>query len=176
MLTDGTVSVNNTPIEAAAMPFVLGEPAAVRTGQGRAAIALKGDGWLFLDASSSVRVLANADYNFNRVDVLSGSAIVSSATSTPLIECESATRTSSGGWFRFDAQPTNAAGERPCRVRVYEGAAAVPLVTVTNALRAGQSMICNRRCGDMIPTRDFSISELDAFDKWAQAALRLLSK
>ena len=33
------------------------------------------------------------------------------------------------GLFRFDAQSENARGERPCRLRVYQGAAAVPLVT-----------------------------------------------
>jgi hypothetical protein len=108
--------------------------------------------------------------------VLSGSAIVSSGASAPLIDCESEIRLSSGGLFRFDAQPANAGGERPCRFRVYDGAAAIPLVTVTNALRAGQSMTCDRRCGDMIPITEFSPSQLDGFDQWARRVQQQLRK
>jgi hypothetical protein len=136
----------------------------VRTTQNRAVMALKRGGWLVLDADSSARVLGNGVYDFNRLEVMTGRAIIASATSAPLVECESEIRLSSAGVFRFDVQPVDVTGKRPCQFRVYEGAAAVPLVTVTNALRAGQSMMCNRRCGDMIPTTEFSTSQLDAFD------------
>lgn len=176
VLAEGAVYLNDTPVEATAAPSVLSDVAVVRTAQGRAAIALKRGGWPFLDADSSVRVLGNGVYDFNRLEVLSGSAIVSSGTSAPLIDCESEIRLSSGGLFRVDAQPENAKGERPCRFRVYDGAAAVPLVTVTNALRAGQSMTCNRRCGDMIPTREFLPSDLDGFDQWARRVQQQLGK
>ena len=70
----------------------------------------------------------------------------------------------------------NGAGERTCRFRVFEGAAAVPLLTVTNALRAGQTMMCNRRCGDMIPTNEFSREQLDDFDQWARRIQERLTK
>jgi len=176
VLAEGAVYLNDTPVEAAAAPSVLPGVAVLRTAQGRAAIALKRVGWLFLNADSSVRVLGNAVYNFNRLEVLSGSAIVSSRTSAPLVDCESEIRLSSGGLFRFDVQPANAEGERPCRFRVYDGAAAVPLVTVTNALRAGEAMMCNRRCGDMIPTTEFSPSQLDAFDQWVRRVQQQLKK
>lgn len=80
------------------------------------------------------------------------------------------------GMFRFDVQPVNAAGERSCRVRVFEGAAAVPLVTVTNALRVGQTMMWNRRCGDLIPTREFSPEQLDGLRSVGQADARAARK
>jgi hypothetical protein len=176
VLAEGAVYVNDTPVEATAALSVLPDGAVLRTALGRAVIALKRGGWLFLDADSSARVFGNAVYNVNRLEVLSGSAIVSSGTSAPLVDCESEIRLSSGGLFRFDAQPANAEGERPCRFRVYDGAAAVPLVTVTNALRAGQSMTCNRRCGDMIPMTEFSPSQLDGFDQWVRRVQQQLKK
>jgi hypothetical protein len=176
VLAVGAVYLNDTPVDVTAAPSVLPDAALLRTVQGRAAIALKRGGCLFLDAESSARVFGNPFYDFNRLDVLSGSAIVSSGTSTPLIGCESEIRLSSGGLFRFDAQPATAGGERPCRFRVYDGAAAVSLLTVTNALRAGQSMTCNRRCGDMIPITEFPPTQLDGFDQWAQRVQRQLRK
>ncbi len=176
VLAEGAVYLNDTPVEATAAPTVLPEVAVLRTAQGRAAIALKRGGWLFLDADSSVRVFGNTVYNANRLEVISGSAIVSSGASAPLVECESEIRISTGGLFRFDSQPADAEGERPCRFRVYDGAAAVPLLTVTNALRAGQSMTCNRRCGDMIPTTEFSPSQLDEFDQWVRRVQQQLKK
>ena len=104
------------------------------------------------------------------------SAIVASETSTPLVECENNIRLSDAGMFRFDVQRVNSEVERSCRFRVFEGAAAVPLVSVTAALRAGQTMMCNRRCGDMIPTTEFSQEQLDDFDQWARQVRERLTK
>ena len=176
VLAEGTVSIEGKEVEPNAMPFVLPDVAAVRTAGNRAVIELKRGGWLFLDKDSSVRVRGNGVYNFNRIEVVTGTAVVASATSTPLVDCESQIRLSSPGIFRFDAQPADASGGRTCRFRVYEGAAAVPLTTVTNALRPGQSMMCDRRCGDMIPTMEFSTSQLDAFDQWARRMLEQIGR
>jgi hypothetical protein len=176
VLAEGAVYLNDTPVDATAAPSVLPDVALLRTVQGRAAIALKRGGWLLLDAKSSVRVFGNPFDDFNRLDVLSGSAIVSSGTSAPVIGCESEIRISNGGLFRFDAQPATADGERPCRFRVYDGTAAVSLLTVTNALRAGQSMMCNRRCGDMIPITEFPPTQLDRFDQWARRVQQQLTR
>jgi hypothetical protein len=171
LLAEGVVYLNDRPVETGAAPSVLPDTAVVRTTEGRAALALKRGGWLFLDAGASVRVTGNGVYNFNRLEVLTGSAIVASGTSSPLVDCENEIRLSNTGVFRFDAQPVNPNGERPCQFRVYEGAAAVSLVSVSNALRAGQSMLCNRRCGDMVPTLEFSPDQLDEFDQWARRIL-----
>jgi hypothetical protein len=162
------VYLNDRAVGPNSAPFVLPDSAVLRTRQGHAAIALKRGGLLFVDAGTSVRVLRNGVYNFNRIEVLTGSAIVASETSAPLVDCENDIRLSDAGMFRFDVQRVNSTGERSCRFRVFEGAAAVPLVSVTNALRAGQAMMCNRRCGDMIPTMEFSREQLDDFDQWAR--------
>jgi hypothetical protein len=170
VLAEGTVYLNDQPVAEGAAASALPDAAVVRAEKGRAVIALKRGGWLFLDTGASVRVAANTLYNFNRIDVLAGSAIVMSVTSAPIVECGSSVRLSNAGVFRFDAQPVTATGEHPCAFRVFEGAAAVPLATVTNALRAGQKMTCNRRCGDMIPTLQFSPDALDEFDLWSRQA------
>ncbi|HEY3136149.1 MAG TPA: hypothetical protein VGL29_08985, partial [Blastocatellia bacterium] len=140
VLTEGVVYLNDRQVEANSLPSVLPDAAVLRTTQGRAAIALKRGGWIFLDSASSVRVFGNSVYNFNRLEVLTGSAVVASGTSTPVVECEREIRLSDTGFFRFDVLQIDALAERFCRVRVYEGAAAVQLITVTNALRAGQAM------------------------------------
>ena len=174
-VAEGVVYLNDTAVEAKAVPSVLPDNAVLRTAAGRTAIALKRGGWLFLETDSSVRVLGNGVYNFNRLEVLAGSAIVASGTSAPVVDCHSDIRLSDAGMFRFDVQPVNSAGERSCRFRVFEGAAAVPLVSVTNALRAGQTMTCNRRCGDMNPTMEFAREQLDDFDRWARQTQARLS-
>src|SRR6185436_8681631 len=127
VLTNGVVYLDDKAVAPGTAPLLLPDVAVLRTSQGRAAVALKRGGWLFLDAESTVRVRGNGVYNFNRLEVLSGSAIVASETSAPLVDCESEISLSSSGLFRFDAQPEHA-GERPCRFRVYDGAASVPLM------------------------------------------------
>ena len=172
---EGAVHLNDRALEPDSIPAVLPDRAELRTTQGRAAVALRRGGVLLLDAGTSVRVLGNGAYNFNRIEVLTGSVIVASGTSAPVVECENEIRLSDTGTFRLDVQRTND-GERVCRFRVFEGAAAVPLLTVTTALRAGQTMMCNRRCGDMIPTQEFSREQLDDFDQWARRIQERLLK
>ena len=173
---EGEVYLNDRSVESSSTPSVLRDDVVVRTTQGRAAIALKRGGFLFLDAGTSVRVLGNGVYNFNRIEVLTGSAIVASDTSAPLVGCENEIKLSDAGLFRVDVRQAGPSGERSCQFRVFAGAAAVPLVTVTNALRAGQTMMCNRRCGDMVPTKEFAREQLDDFDRWAQRMHERLRK
>ena len=175
VLVERTVSVNDRPVATNSAPIALPDTALVRAAQGRAMIALKPGGWLFLDADASVRVTDNAD-DSNRLEVLTGSAIVAATTSAPVVECENEVRLSKSGLFRFDAQPVDARGERHCQVRVYEGAATVRLETLASELRPGQTMMCNRRCGDMIPTKESPPSQLDEFDQWARRTYELLAR
>ena len=165
---EGEVYLNDRAVESNSAPSILPDNVVLGTSQGRAAVALKRGGLLYLNAGTSVRVLGNGVYNFNRIEVMTGSAIVASQASSPLVDCENEMRLSDAGMFRFDVQRVNVTGERSCQFRVFEGAAAVRLVSVTNALRAGQTMMCNRQCGDMIPTMDFSREQLDDFDRWAR--------
>ena len=161
---EGQVFLDDRPVTGAA-PVDLDEAALVRTASGRAVVALKRGGSLTLDSHSRVRIVANGNYNFNRIEILDGSAIVDSGASAPLVTCRSEVRLSSDGTFRFDVP--NASGTQ-CRFRVFDGAAAVPLATVTNALRSGQSMTLDPTCGDMIPTVPFSTGQLDDFDRWTR--------
>jgi len=173
---EGEVFLNERVVESNSAPSVLPDSVVLRTGQGRAVVTLKRGGFLFLDAGTSVLVAGNGVYNFNRIEVHTGSAIVASETSAPLVDCENGIRLSDAGIFRFDVHRVNATGERSCRFRVFEGAAAVPLVSLINAMRAGQAMMCNRRCGDKIQTEEFSRDQLDDFDQWARRTHERLRK
>jgi hypothetical protein len=165
---EGAVYLDDQPVGSLPRDVVLGDAATVRTTDGRAVLALKRGGVLALAEHTLVRVLANGRYNFNHVQVLEGTAVVISATSTPLMSCRSDVRLSSSGAFRFDVEPTQANGTAKCRFRVYDGSAAVPLVSVTSALRSGQAMSLDPRCGDMIPTWTFAPEQLDDFDRWTR--------
>lgn len=166
VLAETAISVNDATIESDALPSVLPDPALVRATAGRAVVGLKRGGWLMLDAGSSARIIGNGVYNFNHIEVVSGRAIVVSDTSAPLVRCRSEIRLSTAGLFRFDALEPNARGERFCQFRVYEGASAIPLTSLTSALRPGEMMTCP--CGDMIPVMNFTPVPIDAFDEWAR--------
>ena len=172
--TEGAVRLNDESVEMSAVPMVLPDPVVVRTSQSRATVELKRGGWLFVDVGSSVRVLGNSPYNFNRLQVLEGRAIVMSETSAPTVDCTGSVRLSSRGVFRFVQLPVNEWGEQACQSRVYEGAAAVPLSSLTVALRPGQSIMCGEKCTDMRPVNEFSTSRLDEFDQWARQAYEQL--
>jgi hypothetical protein len=152
-----------------------GDSATIRTARGRAVVSLKHGGMLALNDNTLVRLHANGVYNFNRIEVLEGTAVVISDTSAPLVACRSDARLSSGGVFRFDVQPAaRNAGAATCRFRVYDGAAAVPLVSLISVLRSGQTMSLDPTCGDMIQTTPFAPEQLDDFDRWSreQATVR----
>src|SRR5262245_16436538 len=80
VVAEGVVHLDDKSIEPSAVPLELQGDVLVRTAGSRAAIELKRGGWLFLETGSSVRVYANGVSNFNRLGVLSGSAVVVSAT------------------------------------------------------------------------------------------------
>jgi hypothetical protein len=165
---EGAVYLDDQSVGPLPRAVVLGDAATLRTAEGRAVVALKRGGVLALAEHTLVRVLANGRYNFNHVQVLEGTAVVISGTSTPLVSCRSDVRLSSSGAFRFDVEPTHADGTVTCRFRVYDGAAAVPLVSVTSALRAGESMTLDPACGDMVQTQTFAPEQLDDFDRWSR--------
>jgi len=147
---------------------IVGDSAFIRTVGGRAVVALKRGGVIALNEHTLVRVLANAGYNFNRIEVVEGTAVVISGTSTPLVTCRSDAQLSSAGVFRFDVQPTRTGDLATCRFRVYDGAAAVPLASVISALRSGQTMTLDPTCGDHIPTVPFVPDQMDDFDRWSR--------
>jgi hypothetical protein len=165
---DGAVYLDDQSVGSLPRDVVLRDAATVRTTDGRAVVALKRGGVLALAEHTRVRVLADGPYNLNHIQALEGTAVLISGTSTPLVSCRSDVRLSSSGVFRFDVEPAQADGTVKCRFRVYDGAAAVPLATVTSALRSGQAMSLDPRCGDMIPTETFGPEQLDDFDRWSR--------
>ena len=144
------------------------DSATIRTTDGRAVVALKRGGALALNEHTQVRVLANGVYNFNRIEVIEGTAVLISGTSTPAVSCRNDVRLSLGGAFRFDVQLPSSGGPAKCQFRVYDGAAAVTLASLVLALRSGEAIVLDPTCGDMIPTTTFATNQLDAFDRWSR--------
>ena len=144
------------------------DSAIIRTAEGRAVVALKRGGALALNGHTQVRVLANGVYNFNRIEVIEGTAVLISGTSTPAVSCRNDVQLSLAGAFRFDVQASPPDGRATCRFRVYDGAAAVTLVSLVLALRSGEAIVLDPTCGDMIPTTTFATNQLDAFDRWSR--------
>jgi hypothetical protein len=165
---EGAVTLNEQPVAPSSAPVALGDSTVIQTADGQAVVALKHGGNLALAARSRVRILGNGTYNFNRIEMLGGTAIILSDTSAPLVTCRSIVRLSSGGIFRFDVQPERAGVGPTCRFRVYDGGAAVTLVTVISVLRSGQTMTLDPTCGDMVPSNAFAVDQLDDFDRWSR--------
>jgi hypothetical protein len=165
---EGAVYLDDQLVVVSSGGLVVGDSAFIRTVGGRAVVALKRGGVVALNEHTLVRVLANGGYNFNRIEVVEGTAVVISGTSTPLVTCRSDAQLSSAGVFRFDVQPTRTGDLATCRFRVYDGAAAVPLISVISALRSGQAMTLDPACGDMIPTMTFAPDQMDDFDRWSR--------
>jgi hypothetical protein len=168
--TEGMVYLNDKPVAVETAPFALtGDVARIRTDTGRAVVSLKRGGILALADHAAVSVHANGAYNFNRIDLSDGSAVLISGTSSPLLACGTDVRLSSGGVFRFNVlAPERVDGSARCDFRVYDGAGSTQGVTVTYVLRAGQRMTLNRRAGDMIPVGPVSAAEEDEFDQWSR--------
>ena len=151
----------------------LTDPTEFRTAEERTVVPLRGGGTLALGSHTTVRVYENRPYNFNRIEIVAGSAVLLSRTSAPVVACGTDAGLSSGGVFRFDVlDPERIDGTQRCRIRVYEGAASTPGASVTYVLRDGQQMIMNRRAGDMIPVDSLDVSILDQFDRWAREQIR----
>jgi len=162
---EGVVYLDDELVASLAKALVLSDSATLYTVSGRAIVALKGGGVLALDEHTRIRLLADSA---NRIDVLEGSAVVTSEGSAPLVSCRRDARLSSGGVFRFDVQRAGSAEATRCRFRVYDGGAAVTLATVTVELRSGQAISIDPACGDMIPTTTFAPDRMDDFDRWSR--------
>jgi hypothetical protein len=89
-----------------------------------------------------------------------------------LVVCEDTVTLSDSGVFRLDIHPIPesqyAHTENACGFKVYKGSAKVQLATLTAVLTSGMTMHLNRRGGDMIPTQEFDIGDIDGFDRWSR--------
>jgi hypothetical protein len=130
---------------------------------------------LTLDENSEVRVqtrvrvhAASIDQRERpRVEVLAGAATVIGQGGSPLVFCGRETRPSPDGVVRFDVQGQTGTAQ-VCRVRVYEGSAAVTLLSLSVELGRGQVMKVDPACGDMIPFQEFAPEPMDEFDGWSR--------
>jgi ferric-dicitrate binding protein FerR (iron transport regulator) len=165
---EGVVYLDDRPVAAPLDAEVFRDSATIRTADGRAVVALKRGGTLALNEHTKVRVLANGVYNFNRIEVIEGTAVLISSTSAPAVSCRNDVKLSSAGAFRFDVQASPPDGRATCRFRVYDGAAAVTLASLVLALRSGEAIVLDPTCGDMIPSTMFAMNEFDAFDRWSR--------
>lgn len=166
---EGGVTLNGQPVAAGAGATTLGDIADLKTTEGRVVIALKRGGTFVLGPNTSARVHANGVFNFNRIEMLAGSAVLLSASSSGMVACGTNATLSSGGIFRFDVlSPERIDGSQRCRMRVYEGAASTPGASLSYVLRAGQEMVMNTRAGDMIPVNPLAADPLDDLDRWAR--------
>src|SRR4029453_1975037 len=64
---EGIVYLNDQPVAQGAAPIALGEVGRIRTDAGRAVVSLKRSGALVVGDHTSVSVLANGVYNFNKI-------------------------------------------------------------------------------------------------------------
>ena len=157
--SEGTVFVQDKPL---LQPATLPDGSVVRTAEAsRVEIRLRG-GVLHVGANSSVRILENRPYNFNRFEVLSGSVVLSTdRDGSASAVCENAIQFSESGVYRFDRKDD-------CRFRVYQGAASVQLPSLPVVLTSGGTMNLNRGCGDMVPHDHFNTQEIDNLDRWSR--------
>lgn len=144
----------------------------IATDSGQVELRLRGDDIMFLDHNSSVRLHDSPHANSNQIEILNGSVVVVTKGS-PQITCEDRIYPSDTGIFRFKSFEINK--DRFCDLKVYQGAASVQLVTRPTVLRSGQSMNISKLCGDMIPTRDFNITQMDSFDRRSRELLETQS-
>jgi hypothetical protein len=162
---EGNVYVNDRPVERT--NELLPPNFKLRTEKGRVEVRLR-NGTMTLGENSAVSVDWNSPYNFERLEMLKGSAVLKTGEQGFDLLCEDSVKLSDDGVFRLDltAAPNSQYGEHECRLRVFQGAAAVKLSTVTVAMHNGETMGLNRRCGDMIPLDKFDVAKRDDFDKW----------
>ena len=177
---EGVAFLDDRLVLSAEMPTGLPARAVIRTEAGRVLINLKVGGTLALDERTTVRVHENGVYNFNRIDVIAGRVIVETGASNPEVHCpdhppvgpdsrtsQNLVRLSSKGRYRFERRAAGTSPPEECLLRVQEGAAAVPATSLLLAARPGQEV--RLPYGDMIPVREFTVGDLDAFDRWARA-------
>jgi hypothetical protein len=130
---------------------------------------------LTLDENTEVRVQARVPASAGFIDqrerphveVLAGAATLIGRGIAPLVFCGRNTQPSADGLVRFDVQG-HAGTAEICRVRVYDGSAAVTLLSLTAELRRGQAMTVDPSCGDVIPTKEFALEPIDEFDHWSR--------
>jgi hypothetical protein len=106
-------------------------------------------------------------YNFETFELLKGTAVIHTGEHGGELLCEDSVTLSDDGVFRLDLTGFLNSEEHSCRLRVFEGAAAVKLTSFTIVLKTGETMGMDARCGDHTPWDKFDVAKLDDFDRWS---------
>lgn len=171
---EGKVYLNEQSLEPSNTPIYILNSSVVRTEDGRAEIRLAGGVSLFLGGNAAVKRVPSSTYNFSRFEMLSGSAVVTTDEMGSVATCSNEVTLSDFGLYRFDVIPLPElpTSEKLCRLKVYEGAAAVKLATLVSVLTPGKFISLNLACGDLTPLQKFDIERTDALDDWSRQRIR----
>ncbi len=172
---EGKVYLNEQPLEPSPAPVHVYANSIVRTESGRAEILFAGGVSLFLGENASFKFIPNSPYNFNRFEILDGSAVVATGEMGSLAKCENDVTLSDVGLYRFDIIHLPGLDQKLCGFKVYEGAAAVqlgdpPMISVPTK---GNFMSLSLGCGVKIPLQKFNLKETDALDNWSRQNIQL---
>jgi hypothetical protein len=130
------------------------------SGENAGTVVLKPGITLRLGENSSARITNSG------IEILTGSAFVTSDTNKNSITvlCENVVTLSTAGVYRFDARPAWATSN-VCRLKVYQGAADVRLLTINAPALAGEMMNMSHACADMIPLLEFDPADADRLEE-----------
>ena len=162
---EGKVYLDDQPVDQSSVR-VLKPASVVRTESGRAEIRFADGVALFIGEHTSVRMMDKRPAR-SQFEILDGAAVVTTAAAGAAVGCDDAVEVSEAGVFRFDIR-RDTPDESKCKLRVFQGSASVQLASLVAQLMTGGMMHLNRRCGDMVPTHNFNVAEMDALDRWSR--------
>jgi hypothetical protein len=139
--------------------FLVKPSSVVRTEKGRAEVHFGRGDAVFLGANSSITAGPAG------LEILTGSAVVITGDIGPAVSCRGLVHLSDAGVFRFDRHIV--VDENFCKVRVYKGAAAAPLLSYVWLLTPGK-MVDLGSCGDFTPRDEFNIEDADDLTRWSR--------
>jgi hypothetical protein len=170
---EGKVYLNEKLVELSADPVHVYANSIVRSEDGRAEVRLAGGVSLFLGENSSFKLTPNGPYNFSRLELLEGSIVIATGELGSLVQCENQVTLSDAGLYRFDVIKDPGPDQMWCGFKVYKGAAAVLLATVTSVLTRGNATTLSLACGDHAGYWTFDPEQADALDNWSRQRIRL---
>jgi len=154
---EGDVYVGAQRIQQPDFPVKAGS--VIRTEKGRAEVHFGRGDAIFLGANSSIAA------SLAGLEILTGSAMVITGDIGAAVSCRGLVHLSDAGVFRFDRHIV--IDENFCKVRVYKGAAAAPMLSYTWVLTPGKTVDLGS-CGDFTPRNEFNIEDADGLTRWSR--------
>jgi hypothetical protein len=100
--TEGVVYLDGKRVPQGDSPVPIPDHAIISTEAGRAELQLSGGDTLFLWERGSVQVETYRPFNFNRLEMLGGPAVIVTGKMGSMLDCEEPVRLSGGGIFHLD--------------------------------------------------------------------------